>query len=1005
MQKLINWCKDNWLLIASCFLLAFIPLYPKLPLINVIRTFVYIRLEDFAVALVGALFMLMLWRKKLFPKTDLTWPIIIYWVVGFISLTSSLIFFTHKLQGYFPHLVLLNYLRRIEYMLLFFFGYYAVVKKPKALHAVIWTLALTTVGIIIYGWGQKFYGFPAYLTMNEQFAKGIPLRLPPTARIASTFGGHYDLAAFMVFVIPILGSLVFGVKKLWQKIGLTILSALSLMMLLFTASRISFGVYLISISVMLIWRKKAWLILPVIILSFVMLNFVSTASSRFYKTLQFSNVVIDLSTGQPIGTVDEVQNGKNVSVSKPQSPAEEQLPRGSAFLGVPPTTPVAPTKTLKTIEIYTSSSLATGSGEIATVSGSFLIQKAFVYDISITTRLQAEWPNAIAAFKRNILLGSGYSTISVATDGDYHRMLGETGILGMVSFLGIFCMAFYLYFRGRSKLDRLSETFVTGVFAGIIGLSVNAILIDVFESSKVAYTMWLILGVAIALLAESSIKRLSYGKVMWNVLTSKVLMSLYVFIGVLILYGRSISMYFVADDFTWLRWASSSTFSDLPKYFTSAAGFFYRPIPKLLYFALYTVFWLKPEAYHIASLLLLTTIAIVMALILEARGVRRWIAFGAAFVCVALSVHHENVIWISGMSSLLSATFLFLALLWMHPTRYKHPVMVRIQRFGVWCLALLSAMSYEGGMIAPVIVWYVSWFVLQEQSIGSFGVLLLVPLYWAIRTHAHAVPPSGDYNVKASTFIVNTVGNSIGYVVAILFGPRAIDIMTSLRLSLRTHLVPVLAGTVGVVVVSVWAAVTKVRVHMSAYKESLVWVGAAGISALPFLGLGGMAERYALVPSVFLIMAVAVAVDAFWKQDRSILKLGTVAVLALLVVWNIAELGFVMNDWQKASDVSETTILSLKANFFPLQNTQSFVFVNTPIRYGRAWIFPTGLRDAMWQMFKFNSYSWIVNTAPDVKSAFAVHTQQGEPIVLVFDKNMKLTRAAHIIQTIEEKKP
>ena len=123
MQKLINWCKKEWVLIASCFFVAFIPLYPKLPLFDIVQTWVYVRIEDMLVAIVAACFVLMLWRKKLFPDTALTIPILIYWVVGLISLVFSMLFIGPKLLTYFPHLALLHYARRVEYMALFFIGY------------------------------------------------------------------------------------------------------------------------------------------------------------------------------------------------------------------------------------------------------------------------------------------------------------------------------------------------------------------------------------------------------------------------------------------------------------------------------------------------------------------------------------------------------------------------------------------------------------------------------------------------------------------------------------------------------------------------------------------------------------------------------------------------------------------------------------------------------------------------------------------------------------------
>ncbi|MCX6791858.1 MAG: hypothetical protein NT149_02370, partial [Candidatus Gottesmanbacteria bacterium] len=427
MKKLLRWLTSNIGGLSIVFFLAFIPLYPKVPLINVIRTFVYIRLEDFLVALAIGVYVLFRFRERKIPQTPLTWPILVFWGVGITSAIYSMLFIGPKLVGYFPHLVILHYLRRIEYMMLFFMAFDVVARKKSFVTAVVWTLAGTTLVIIIYGLGQKLFGWPAFLTMNEEFAKGIPLRLPATARIPSTFAGHYDLAAFVVLTVPILAAFVFAAKYIWQKIVFSILSVGSLVMLFLTQSRTSFLVYLVGISAMLLWYKKKWYILPVILASFFLLNFFNGASDRFYKTFRYNDVIIDLSTGKPVGTLASLE-GTTAVIEKSQSPAIENLPTGSQYIGLPQASTSGQVKTIS----YTSVSLAGGGGEIATVSGSFLIQKALVYDISITTRLQGEWPLALAAFKRNIVLGSCYSTLSVASDGDYVRMLGETGILGTV---------------------------------------------------------------------------------------------------------------------------------------------------------------------------------------------------------------------------------------------------------------------------------------------------------------------------------------------------------------------------------------------------------------------------------------------------------------------------------------------------------------------------------------------------------------------------------------------
>lgn len=1001
MRKLTNWCKENWLVLVASFLLAFIPLYPKLPLFDIVQTWVYIRLEDFFVAVSFLLFGVYLLRNKERLDTPFTAPIIVYWTVGLLSTVYALFFMRQNIPGgnLVPHLALLHFARRLEYMGVFFIGFYAVRKKPGVLPVIIWTLAATLLGVIVYGVGQKFLGFPAYLTMNEEFAKGTPLRLPPTARIPATFGGHYDLAAYLVFVIPLFAALSLGMRKIWQKLVMALLSVGGLVLLLFTASRVSFGVYLIAISFTLWWKRKPWLIIPVVIVSFMLLNSVSTASERFYKTLRFSDVVIDLSTGQPIGTLDEVENGKAV-VNKKESPAEESLPKGSQFISAPPVA-VAPAKTLKTIEVFTNTPLATGAGEIATVSGSFLVQKAFVYDISITTRFQAEWPNALSAFARNYLTGSGFSSLSVAVDGDYLRMLGETGLIGTIAFLGIFLTGFVLYFKRRDSLAPLEESFATGVFGGLVGLFLNAVLIDVFEASKVAFSLWIILGVAVALLVKNGWKE-RYGTLLFRALTHTFTSYVYLGVAVFIFYRRALTLYFAGDDFTWLRWAASSTLSDLPRYFTDASGFFYRPIPKLFYFLLYSVFWLKSGAYHIVLVGLFAAIVMLLFAILLRLRVRKIVAFIVSLVFASLAIHHENVIWISGASSLLSVGFLAASVLLL--TFWKRANGIR--KYGIWigvvAASLLSVLSWEAGITTFIIVGILAWGFGGMGLIEAALLVLGAAFYMVLRTNSHAVTPSGDYSVRLSTLLVNAAGNGTAYVVAVFGGPKVAEFATAVRLVMRQQKI-LLTGVVGLFAVAgAGYFLSRVKAVASrGVREFTAWVVAIVIALAPFLGLGNMAERYALAASFVLFLAIGVWTEAVWKKGLSA-RSALVVILSVCFVWNLYELSRVTHDWEVSSRIVEETVLGIKSSYFPLQDKQAFVFVNTPIRYGRAWIFPTGLNDALWHMFKFNPYPYRIYTSDTLKNAFTVTSPLGTPDVLMFDKNGILSRAHKEVQTVTE---
>src|SRR4029079_8401747 len=112
----------------------------------------------------------------------------------------------------FPNVAFLAFLRHIEYLSLFFVAF-AGIRDKKSLPWVIGVIVVTLLGVIFYGFGQKYLQFPAYLTMNEQYAKGIPIVLSQLSRVPSTFAGQYDLAAYLVLIIPIVVSMIFGFKN------------------------------------------------------------------------------------------------------------------------------------------------------------------------------------------------------------------------------------------------------------------------------------------------------------------------------------------------------------------------------------------------------------------------------------------------------------------------------------------------------------------------------------------------------------------------------------------------------------------------------------------------------------------------------------------------------------------------------------------------------------------------------------------------------------------------
>src|SRR3990167_9127949 len=259
MKKILNFLWNNPLYVCTLFLLIFIPLYPKLPLVDIKNTWVYIRAEDFAVIVVLALWLFLLFKRKIILKTPLTLPIIIFWLIGAIATIHGVVLIFPNVPNVFSNVAFLAFLRHIEYMSLFFIAF-SCLKDRKLLPGVITVLSITFILIVLYGLGQKYLGFPAYLTMNEEFAKGTPIRLSQLSRVPSTFAGHYDLAAYLVLTIPILASLIFGLKNWLLKFILLAGVILGFGVLFITVSRVSFFVLFIALFIVLYLQNKKLII-------------------------------------------------------------------------------------------------------------------------------------------------------------------------------------------------------------------------------------------------------------------------------------------------------------------------------------------------------------------------------------------------------------------------------------------------------------------------------------------------------------------------------------------------------------------------------------------------------------------------------------------------------------------------------------------------------------------------------------------------------------------------
>lgn len=417
-------------------ILIAVPLFPKFPLLPVPGTFVAIRIEDFLLLIAGLIWFLYILPDLKNFLNDKTNQAIFLFLA---ILGLSLVSGVFLTQTVVPHIGLLHLLRRIEYFLPFFFGA-TVIKKEADLSFYIKILILVFYLAFAFGVGQKYLGWPIVTTQNFEYSKGVALRYTPGAHLPSTFAGHYDLASFLILTLPLMFVIFFGQVKLGKaqtkKISLAAILA-GFWLLVASISRISFVSYLINISLALfLVRKVKWLPL-VLVLSLILAGSSADLVGRYMQIIQVTLEKVVLFTPNPV------------------------LAQDSAIKGV--------------------------------------VLPAFE-DRSTSIRFNVEWPRAFRAFRKNPMLGTGLSSITLATDNDYLRLLGEAGTLGFLAFGLIFIRIFTRLasvFPIPKKL-KLRQAYLVGIIAALPGVFLNALFIDIFEASKFAIIFWLLIGMAYA---------------------------------------------------------------------------------------------------------------------------------------------------------------------------------------------------------------------------------------------------------------------------------------------------------------------------------------------------------------------------------------------------------------------------------------------------------------------------------------------------------------------------
>lgn len=440
MKKLavpINKLLDSFFKYAIAAVLIFIPLYPKFPLFTVPFTYVQIRAEDFLIVAVWGIFILKTILSKKIKFPPITLQIVIYLSIGLLSLLSAILI----TKNIFPSVAVLHYFRRVEYISIFFLVYWAAKDSLNNRKYFLKVTILTAILVFAYGIAQIYFRAPVISTMNAEASKGISLTLRPGVPLSSTFAGHYDLSVYLMMILTFLTAIICTLKGWFKRLPLFVLFAAFLWLFMQAGSRIGLlGLFLSVTLVCYLYRRY----LLGLILLIIMSAFVITSPSfigRFQSLFKvFTSQVILV---KPIYAVDKIT----------------------------PTSTLTPTPEPR---------------------------RAIQQDTSTSIRFDVEWPMSMRSFYKNPILGTGYSSLGLATDNDYLRALGETGLLGLLAFLSVLVALFLKLKSALINQEGVNKILISSALGIFVSFLVTAIFLDVFESSKIAILFWAYMGLALS---------------------------------------------------------------------------------------------------------------------------------------------------------------------------------------------------------------------------------------------------------------------------------------------------------------------------------------------------------------------------------------------------------------------------------------------------------------------------------------------------------------------------
>jgi len=415
---------------------------------------------------------------------------------------------------------------------------------------------------------------------------------------------------------------------------------------------------------------------------------------------------------------------------------------------------------------------------------------------------------------------------------------------------------------------------------------------------------------------------------------------------------------------------------------------------------MYSLFWLNQTVYHSVSLILHFIVTLLVFVLVKKIFRQNAFAGVAAMLFMILSGFSESIFWISATGFLFTACFSLLSLLsyifWRDSKKTIYVV-------GAISFYALSMLFHELGIVTPILYILYSYTIEEKfDARALFGNVyyrlmhVLVGIYIVLRYLAHSHWLNGDYSYNIFKLPLNFLGNAIGYFLLAYVGPMSQPIYIASRSVLKNHVVPV-SVLVLIIFVITYVCFAKYwkRVKLTDRRQMLFGGLFFFVGLLPFLGLGNMSSRYGYFASIGLVIVLVVMLkklhEFLQESGQAIASLVSVTVVLIFMLFQVIQLQQAHNDWRDAGEISRkffTTIDSIYEDHWATAPVE-FHFANVPIRLGEAWVFPVGLPDALWLIFRndhIKVFTW--KTAVEALSYAAYDPQNVK--ILEFDSQGNL---------------